>query len=169
MVIKEKHCSICGNELKTQYIKNEGNIPYCEHCDQLYFPTSDIAVIGVVYNDQGKILLLRQSYVSHEYHSLVAGYYLPGEDLEGTFIRETKEETNIDISNPTYLGSFYYEKKNLVMTGYYSKAISNDLVLNTDEVDEASWYNLEEAISLVRPQSIAFKVLNRFKMLSLIK
>jgi NAD+ diphosphatase len=130
-------------------------------CDELFFPTSDIAILGIIVNDSNQVLMLKQQVVN-EYYVLVAGYYKKGEQLEDTLKREVFEETGIDITNIQYHGNKYYEKKNILMFVYSAKAITTVIRINESEVDSAIWVNLDKAIKLMRPGSIGDIVLKEY-------
>ncbi len=158
---KAKYCKHCGNELITKKIDNEGDIPYCSSCDSLFFPSSDIAIIAVITNDQNEILMLKQNVISDHY-VLVAGYYKQGEKLEQTVIREVFEETGIAVENVTPIGNYYYEKKNIVMFGFHGHAINTDIHIDPNEVDDAAWIKVSKAVETLKEASIAQQVVKDY-------
>lgn len=107
------------------------------------------------------ILLLKQKSVNDEY-VLIAGYHKPGETLEQCAIRETKEETNINVDSIEYIGSYYYEKKDTVMVAYHARSNSVEFELDETEVDDASWFSYNCVLEKVRKGSIGKEVLNKF-------
>ncbi len=152
------HCTNCGTELITKEVINEGMVPYCKNCEVFHFHKSNIAMISAVRNSDKEVLLLKQNKIS-KYYVLVAGYHKKGESLEQTVIREVKEETNLDVADVKYLGSYFYDKKDTIMVAYTAYSKTKQFSLDKQEVDDAIWKSLEEAISLVREGSIAQQVL----------
>lgn len=67
---------------------------------------SDHVLVGlgiIITNDQGQVLIgKRKGFV--EKYSIPGGNLEPGETFEAGAIREIKEETNLDIQNPTVIG-----------------------------------------------------------------
>jgi len=54
----------------------------------------------VIINHDGKILIGKRKSSHAPYYSIPGGHLDPGETFEIGAIRETKEETNLDIKNP---------------------------------------------------------------------
>ena len=154
-------CEKCGKELTTKNLINEGNIPYCKDCDKYIFPKSSLAALVILTNNNNEALLLKQKSVN-DYYVLIAGYHKPGENLEETAIRETKEETNLDITNIKYMGSYYYEKKDSVMFVYHGVCDESKFELDVTEVDDAKWVPINEVTSKLRPGSIGEQAFKKF-------
>ncbi len=85
--------------------------------------------------------------------SFPKGHQDPGEtDLE-TASRELKEETNLDIveylSKDPYVESYTFYKlheKILKTVSYYPAFVSGDLKLQPEEILDARWLSIEEAL-----------------------
>ncbi len=58
----------------------------------------------IVVNNKGEILMGRRKGSFAPYFSLPGGHLEPGETFEDNAVREAKEETNLDISNPKVIG-----------------------------------------------------------------
>ena len=70
-------------------------------------PTSLVpAVTALVINDDGKILLIRHT--DNGLYAVPGGAMEPGESLPDAAIRETREETGIDIAITAIGGTFSY-------------------------------------------------------------
>ena len=154
-------CEKCGKELTTKNLINEGSIPYCEECDRYVFPKTSLAALVILSNSDNEVLLLKQKSVN-DYYVLIAGYHKPGENMEETAIRETKEETNLDIVNIKYIESYYYEKKDSVMFVYHGVCDITRFELDITEVDDAKWFPIDEVTSKLRPGSIGERALKKF-------
>ena len=63
----------------------------------------NVCVSGVVFNDQGKVLLLRHRYWKEGSWGLPSGFAVRREELSDTLVREVKEETNFDIEVTRFL------------------------------------------------------------------
>lgn len=147
------YCTVCGNELGFKNIINEGEIPFCNECDKLYFPKVDIAMIAILTN-KDKVCLLNQNNVS-KYKVLIAGFTKPGETLEECVRREIKEEVGIDIINCNYLNSHFYDNNEVLMVGFQAETEQLKLVIDKNEVDTANWYDKDDVIGRIREGSIA--------------
>ena len=121
-----KYCPDCGALLSSRVLGDEGAVPWCDGCSRPWFDMFPVAVIALVYNRRGEVLLLRQNYISTEFHNLVSGYVTPGEDAETCARREIMEETGQEV-----------EQLELVLSS---------------EVDAAAWHHPSEIASLLSPR-----------------
>ena len=65
------HCPDCGALLTHRDLGDEKAVPWCETCDKPWFDMFPVAVISLVYGHDGRVLLLRQNYISTGYRNLV--------------------------------------------------------------------------------------------------
>jgi len=93
---------------------------------------------------KGKVFLIKRK------HPPFAGFWsFPGgakeldESLETTAIRETKEETGLDITIINKLG--YFTDKNVKIHIYDCKTNSTEYNVNTEESLEGGWYKILDA------------------------
>ena len=147
-----KYCPDCGARLSSRQLGDEGAVPWCDGCGKPWFPVFPVAVICLVRNEAGEVLLLRQEYSSKEYRNLVSGYVVPGERCEETARREVEEETGLRPVSVELKGTWWFEKKQMMMVGFFVDVLKAPLRLST-EVDDASWHTPEEAVGLVHPHS----------------
>jgi len=152
--MKEKFCKECGQRLLEKMCTNEGLVPFCEHCNQYRFPAFNTAISAVILNpSQDKILLIQQ--YGRKDNILLAGYVNQGENLETTLIREIQEEVNLSIQHYRYMSSEYHPSSNTLMCNYLCIANSDDLSLTNHEIDEASWFSFNDALSEIKKGSLA--------------
>ena len=151
------YCPHCGTKLTDRQIGDEGMIPYCESCNIPLWDMFTTGVIVAVVNEYGEIALLRQSYVSSTNHVCVAGIMKPGESAEDAAIREVREEIGQEVESLEFIRSYPYEKKEMLMLGYKAKVKKRDIKLSC-EVDDAEWVKPDEALSLLREGSVAYRL-----------
>lgn len=149
-----KYCPDCGQKLTERELGDEGMVPWCEKCDKPWFDMFPVATISLVYNDNNEVLLLRQNYISTQFHNLVSGYITPGESAEECAVREIMEETGQKVEKLELVMTNWFAKKDMMMVGFFAKVHKSPLHLSV-EVDSAGWYKPEETLSLVsiRPGS----------------
>ena len=138
------YCPHCGTTLIARQAGDDGSVPYCTSCERFWFDSFDSCVIIMVVNEQHEIAMLRQSYLSDEHETFVAGYMVPGETAEETAIREVKEELGLTVNRLEYAGTHWFATREQLMhafIGYVSKAPFH----LSQEVDSASWIPAEEA------------------------
>ncbi|MGN0236803.1 MAG: NAD(+) diphosphatase [Lepagella sp.] len=141
-----KFCPDCGAQLSGRDLGDDKDVPWCDSCARPWFPIFPSAIIALVYNDRGEVLLLRQSYISTEFCNLVSGYILPGEDAETCARREIKEETGLDVDQLRLVCTNWFARKEMMMIGFFAHVADTDFLLSP-EVDSAFWCPLPEALS----------------------
>lgn len=105
------YCPDCGARLERRSLGDEIGVPWCVCCGRPWFAMFLVAVIALVYNDSGEVLLLRQNYISTEFHNLVSGYVKPGEDAESCVVREIMEETGLEVDSVRLVFTDWFAKK----------------------------------------------------------
>lgn len=156
------YCMECGTKLYKKFLKNEGMIPFCDHCREFRFPVFSTAVSMEVLNpSQDKILLIKQ--YGRDRYILVAGYVNRGENAEHTVAREVKEEIGLNVSNIQFRKSEYFAPTNTLMLNFSCVAESEDLSrVSEEEIDSCRWFSLEEAERSIMEGSLAGKFLAGF-------
>ncbi|MBD5129687.1 MAG: NUDIX domain-containing protein [Ruminococcaceae bacterium] len=157
-----KYCPDCGEKLIMKPIGDEGDVPFCERCSRPWFDMFSSAVIVLVVNEYGEVVLLQQDYMSAEYRVLVSGYIKPGESAEDTARREVAEEIGVELTENRLVGTYWFEKKGMMMIGFIAHAKKAELKLS-GEVDSAEWVAAEEAINLVHPKgAVSYALLEEY-------
>ena len=118
--------------------------------DQI-FPEPTVGVF--IFNRQDELLLLK----SHKWPGMYVvpgGHVELGERLEEAVLRETREETGLDIYDVEFINfqEFIYDpsfwkRRHFIFFDYAGRTDSTDVQLN-DEAEEHVWVRLEEAIRL---------------------
>lgn len=147
-------CPDCGARLVLREIGDEGMIPYCEACKQPRWDMFTTSIICAVLNEQGEVALIRQGYVSKTNYVCVAGIMQLGESAEEAAAREVGEELGLPVEELTYLRSDYFPAKEMLMLGFRARVRKAGFRLS-GEVDSAAWVPVAEAPALMRPGSIA--------------
>ena len=151
------YCPYCGEKLENKEIGDEGLIPFCNECKIPLWDMFTTSIICAVVNEYKEIALLKQEYVTTSTYVCVAGIMKIGESAEETAIREIKEEIGLDVHNLTYIKTYPYDKKEMLMIGYKAEVKKAELILSK-EVDSAEWFPLVDALSKLREGSIAWKL-----------
>lgn len=151
------YCPHCGNKLTKKKIGDEGLIPYCLQCHVPLWDMFTTSVIVAVVNEYNEIALLRQDYVSTTNHVCVAGIMKLGESAEETAVREVKEEIGQTVKSLTYIKSYPFEQKEMLMLGYKAIVEKSDFVLS-QEVNSVEWVKFNSALELLRKGSISWQL-----------
>lgn len=98
-----------------------------------------VGVNGVIFNDQGQILILRHRYWREGSWGLPGGYANSGETLEDTLHREVREETGyaVEIGALLQMVSGY---KLRIEASFLGRLLGGELKLDPKEVIEARFF-----------------------------
>lgn len=96
-------CPACGSS----DIAFEDNKKFiCRKCAFTYYHNVAAAVAAILEYDKKIVLIKRAKEPGRGKLDLPGGFVDPGESAEDAVIREVKEELNIEIKKPKYLGSY---------------------------------------------------------------
>jgi NAD+ diphosphatase len=136
------HCPQCG---AATVPAPAGHITVCPVDGTEHFPRLDPAVIMLVIDDDGRLLLARNALWPKGRMSVVAGFVEPGESAEHAVAREVFEETAITVGQVRYLGSQPWPMPRSLMLGYQAMARSGQsIAVDEDEIGEARWFSRAE-------------------------
>ncbi len=165
---RHRFCGSCGHPTITA---NSGHTRCCTNndCKVEHYPRTDPAII-VLIEHADQLLLGRQSWWNNGMHSLLAGYVEPGESLEDAVHREIWEEAGILVQNIRYHSSQPWPYSSSLMLGFCAEAKTTDIQVNTDELESADWFSLEqlrqhesaENFSLSRKDSISRVIIDQW-------
>jgi NAD+ diphosphatase len=141
-----RYCPRCAGALEP---RKSGHELVCTVCGKAQFPRTDPAVImvvtdGVPGSDSERCLLGRQSVWPAGRYSTLAGFCEPGETLEDAVRREVAEETGVCVGEVTYFGNQPWPLPASLMVGFVAQAVSTDIEVDHDELEDARWFTREE-------------------------
>lgn len=149
MSVREiNYCIQCGKKLVYKDVGDEGEQKYCPECNKFYFDNPAGCVLVAIINENNQILLLKQNYITTKNYTLCSGYLKKGDTLEETVSREVFEETGQRVLSCEYIKSYYFEPKNLIMTGFIAYVKTSDFG-TSNEVDKLLWADLDKAATMV--------------------
>lgn len=151
------YCPHCGSKLIQKEIGDEGLIPYCAACQVPLWDMFTTSIICAVVNEYREVALIRQSYVSAASYVCVAGIMKLGESAEETAIREVKEEIGQDVEKLTFIRTYPFPRKEMLMVGFKAEVKKASFILS-QEVDSAQWFPYDRALEMLREGSIAWQL-----------
>ena len=136
------HCPSCGGETK---IEKAGWVRRCEKEDLELYPRTDPAIIVSIVDESDRLLLGSQGVWEQNRWSVLAGFVEPGESLEAAVVREMKEESGLDVSEPEYIYSQGWPYPYSLMLGFSAKAKSSQQLLpDGEEIVRLRWFSRDE-------------------------
>lgn len=108
-------------------------------------PKHIVSAAAIVINDKNEILLIKGPRRGWE---MPGGQVEEGEALSNAAIRETKEESGIDIEIIKFCGIFQNVGNSICNTLFLAKPIGGELI-QTSESLESDFFPIEEALKKV--------------------
>mgnify|MGYP001590366036 FL=1 len=135
-----RFCSKCG--VKSELAMG-GWERQCPACDAKHFPRTDPVVIMLITRGNS-VLIGRSPFWPEGMYSLLAGFVEPGETIEAAVRREIFEESGISVGDVHYMACQPWPFPNSLMIGCRGEALSDEIVIDPSEIEDAIWVTREE-------------------------
>jgi NAD+ diphosphatase len=142
-------------------MKNTERAKECPQCGLLYFPRLAPAIIVLVQRGD-QLLLARSRHFMEGMYSVLAGFVEPGESLEEAVAREVREEVGIEVKDVHYFASQPWPFPHSLMIGFTATYAGGEISLNDDEIENASWFKVDNLPRIPGKISIARKLIDWF-------
>lgn len=156
----QRHCPACGQPLEA---RSGGWVLGCVDCGTQVWPRTDPAIIVLIEDAEGRVLLGSNATWEHNRYSLLAGFVEPGESLEAAVVREIAEESGVLVTHPQYVGSQAWPFPQSLMLGFRAQAASVDVTPDGEEILDLRWFDRESILTadilLPRRGSLARRML----------
>jgi NAD+ diphosphatase len=135
-------CPRCGGQTRVDL---GGAARLCEADQSQHHPRTDSAVIVLIKDRKDRILLGHQPVWPEHRFSTFAGFLEPGETFEQCVSREVYEESNITVSEITYLGSQPWPFPASIMIAFEAVTDNPESAKGDgQEITEVRWFSREE-------------------------
>ena len=133
-----RFCPHCGTPLRRRLAFGRRR-QVCPQCSYVHFDDPKVAV-GVVAQRRGRLLLVRRD---HEPRlgewSFPSGYVDAGEALEEAAVRETKEETGLDVRIQRLLGAYSTAGERVIFIAYSGRVTGGQIDVG-DECQDVRFF-----------------------------
>lgn len=136
-----KFCSQCASRMTVKFIEEENRKRlFCRKCGFIAYLNPQI-VAGAIAVRDGKILLLRRGIepAKHTW-TFPGGFVELGETVRDAAVRETKEETGVDIVPSKILGLYSYPDAGVATAVYLADVVGGSIQTSkeAEEIKEFS-------------------------------
>jgi NAD+ diphosphatase len=115
----------------------------------------------VLITDGGRrVLLGRKGIWPAGRYSALAGFVEPGETLEDTVARETREEVGVEVTNIRYFGSQPWPFPHSLMIAFTAEYAGGELKPDGVEIEEARWFDVADLPKLPPSISISRRLID---------
>jgi NAD+ diphosphatase len=148
MKFSMRFCPGCGTELVRTTI-NGREVQSCISCKFVNWENPAPVATGVLVRN-GKIVLVRAK-TRGDVWGLPSGFVEWNESAEQTLVREIKEETNIDATVISWIGTYPIDngRKKILLIAYEAGGKSGQFALG-GEISEIDEFEPETALGLVK-------------------
>jgi NAD+ diphosphatase len=123
----------------------------CPSCGAEHFPRTDPVVIMLAIAEE-RCILGRSRRFAPTMWSCLAGFCEPGESIEEAVRREVLEESGIACGRVKYFASQPWPFPSSIMIGCVAQALSETLVIDREELEDARWFMREELALMLKRQ-----------------
>ena len=142
---RHRFCANCGSPTASA---TGGLRRDCPSCSAQHFPRTDPVSIMLVARGDRCLLGRQKRFVAGSY-SCLAGFISPGETIEDAVRREVLEEAGIRVGRVSYVASQPWPFPSSIMIGCYGEALTDEIVLDRDELEDGRWFHRDELASML--------------------
>jgi len=151
-----QYCSRCGTRTEP---RGDERVRRCPACGYKSYPPVSPAVM-ILVTHEGKLLLARKPIWPDGRYSAIAGFVEPGETLEDTIKRETREEVGVEVKNIRYFGSQPWPFPHSLMIAFTAEYAGGEVRPDGEEIVEARWFDPQDLPQLPGSISISRRLID---------
>ena len=134
-----RFCPLCGGALARRPLPPEGKIePVCTQCEFVFYLNHKV-VAGTIPEADGQVLLTRRAInPARGKWTFPGGFVEWGEPVEAAAVRETWEETGLQVALRGLVGVYSYPSSPIVIV-VYQAAVTGGTLTTCHENDCVEW------------------------------
>ncbi|MDP6957977.1 MAG: NUDIX hydrolase [Planctomycetota bacterium] len=148
-IMEPDYCIKCAGSMEKKVPKGESRErSICSECGYIHYLDPKIAC-GTIPEYEGKLVLIRRKIDPRAgYWSFPCGFMEIDETTSEAAIRETKEETGLEVKLQDHLGTYSYTKGwwggSVVIVAYTATILSDPIPIAGDDAAEARFFSPSE-------------------------
>jgi NAD+ diphosphatase len=150
-----QYCSRCGSLTE---LRADARARACPQCKYTVYPPISPAIMILITRGR-EVLLARRKGRTDGRFSALAGFVEPGETLEDTVRRETREEVGVEIENLRYFGSQPWPFPHSLMIAFTADYAGGELHPDGVEIEEARWFDVAQLPNMPASTSISRRLI----------
>ena len=152
-----QYCGRCGT---ATVLRADERSRACPGCGRTTYPPVTPAIMVLITDGGRRVLLARNPIWPDGRFSALAGFVEPGEMLEDTVARETREEVGVEVKNIRYFGSQPWPFPHSLMIAFTAEYAGGEVRPDGVEIAEARWFDAEELPKLPPSISISRRLID---------
>jgi len=134
--IEYRFCPRCGGDLEKRIVKpTEPKRLVCLNCSFIFYQDPKV-VAGTIFTLDGRIVLLKRGVEPATGKWVFPGGYVDrGESVHEAAIRETKEESQMDVKLGPLLNVYSYPRSPNIIIVYVAEAVGGELAAGDESVE----------------------------------
>ncbi|MBI2861682.1 MAG: NUDIX hydrolase [Chloroflexi bacterium] len=134
------HCPQCGGLLAVQWVDaEEHDRLVCQSCGFVVYQNPKLVAATITEQD-GRVYLIRRAVAPMiGFWGLPAGYVELGESVEQAALRETKEETGLDVELTSLLNVYSWTESAIVVVAFLARVVGGTPTPSSETLDVQSF------------------------------
>ena len=159
-------CSRCGGRLRETVLETESRQRLvCEQCGHIFYQNPKL-VAGAIPVQDGKVIMLRRGIDPRKgFWTFPGGFLEMDETVEEAAIRETKEETNLDVIVTALLDVYTRPGTGIVLVVYLASVLGGTPTVGDEAAEVASFAPSEIPWDLLAFETTEWALRDWVKML----
>jgi ADP-ribose pyrophosphatase YjhB (NUDIX family) len=134
--VEYRFCPRCGGGLDRRVVKaNEPKRLVCQVCSFIFYQDPKVVAGTVISLDGGIVLLKRSVEPALGKWVFPGGYVDRGESVQDAAVRETKEESQLDVQLGPLLNVYSYTRSPNVIVVYVADVIAGELAAGDESLE----------------------------------
>jgi 8-oxo-dGTP diphosphatase len=138
--IEYRFCPRCGGDLEKRVIKaTEPKRLVCQNCSFIFYQDPKV-VAGTIFTLAGGIVLLKRGVEPAMGKWVFPGGYVDrGESVHAAAVRETKEESRLDVKITSLLNVYSYEGSPNIIVVYAAEIVGGALAAADESIEAGTF------------------------------